>query len=387
MNQSAVNEYWGSVVARYRAGPLPGFLGWWRGELADLIPQSFRRRMIPPRPVLWLLPESEGRSLSVWAGGDASEQRDTFGAGEDAGLLRDRWQSLVESFDDGQPEVRLCLPAEDVLQCPVELPLAVEANLAESLRYQLDQVTPFSADQVYFDYRVVERDAEHGRLKVDLRLATRARVDALRERLAAIGIRPHAIDCLGAEGASPAGAGFNMLPLEQRPRHVYRRARINWLLAGGLVLVLALVMVESLYLHQKAVDRLDSEVASLRSEADEVLGLQQQLEDALAAANFLAERRRRQPVAVRVIDEVTRILPRDMWLQQLRMQGNELMVQGLAEQSQRLIEIFNDSDLLSNAEFRGSVAIDPASGRERFNAQARIETMGGERAAAAGPGE
>lgn len=387
MNQSTINEYWGSLVARYRAGPLPDFLKWWRGELADLFPQALRRRMIPPRPVLWLVPEAEGQKVSVWRGGESAELLDTFGAGEDAGLLRDRWLELVDGFEDGQPEIRLCLPAEDTLFCPVDLPLAVESNLGESLRYQLDQVTPFSADQVYFDHDIVERDAEHGRLKIDLRLALRSRVDALRERLAAIGVRPHAIDCLGGEPDRPDCEGFNMLPPSQRPRHVYRRARINWLLAGGLALLLALVMAESLYLHRLGVERLESGVEALRRDAEEVMVLQRELQDALAAANFLAERRRRQPVSVQVLDEITRILPDDIWLMQLRMSGNELMLQGLADQSQRLIELINESELLADAEFRGSVSIDPGSGRERFNVQARIETTGGERAVAAGSGE
>lgn len=146
-------------------------------------------------------------------------------------------------------------------------------------------------------------------------------------------------------------------------------------------------MAESLFLHRQSVERLETEVEALRQDADEVLALQNELQDALAAANFLAERRRRQPVSVQVLDEITRILPNDFWLTQLRMQGNELMLQGQAEQSQRLIELINDSELLSDARFRGSVSIDPGSGRERFNAEARIETKGGARATAAGSGE
>lgn len=390
MNQSTINEYWGSVVARYRAGPLPGFLSWWRSELAGLLPAALRRRMIPPRPVLWLIPDpagQEARRLEVWAGGESPERRDTFGAEEDAALLRDRWHALVNDFGDGLPEVRLCLPPEDVLQCPVELPLAVESNLGQALTYQLDQVTPFSADQVLFDYAIVERDADHGRLKLDLRLVLRSRADALKERLVAMGVRPHAIDCLSAQDEGPACEGFNLLPEEQRPRYVYRRARINWLLAGAMLLVLAVVMVESLWLRQQTVHKLDREVEVLRNEADAVLALQRELEDALAAANFLAERRRRQPVTVQVLDELTRILPDDIWLQQLQMRGNELQIQGLADASQRLIELVNDSELLDEAEFRGSVSIDPGSGRERFNARALIETRGGARATAAGTEE
>lgn len=387
MSQSAINEYWGSLTARYRAGPLPGFLKWWRAELASLLPADFRHRLIPPKPELWLLPEADGNGLVIWAGGESPERRDTFGASEDAALLRDRWHGLVQEFDEGPPEVRLALPAEDVLRSPVELPLAVESNLSESLAYQLDQVTPFSADQVYFDYTIVERDADHGRLRLDLRLALRTRVDELIERLHAIGIRPHAIDCLDSDGETPVCEGFNLLPEHERPRHVYRRARINWLLAGGLVLVLAVVMAESLFLRQQTVDRLEREVDTLRSQADQVMGLQRELEDALAAANFLAEQRRNQPVSIKVLDEVTRALPDDIWLIQMQIRGEELHLQGLADGSQRLIELVNDTEMLDDAEFRGSVSIDPNSGRERFNVRARIEPTGEARAAAAGSGE
>jgi general secretion pathway protein L len=386
MKQSAVNEYWADVVARYRASPLPGFVRWWRGELSSLIPESVRQRLVQPRPVLWLVPDMDSGEMAVWAGGEEPEQLDVFGAAEDAELLRDRWMALVRDFEDGNPEIRLCLPESEVLQCPVELPLAVESGLDQALRYQLDQLTPFQADQVYYDHEVLTRDAEHGRLKLELRLVPIARIEGLRDRLAAIGIRPHAVDVIRS-GEQPASQGFNLLPEDERPTYVYARARLNWRLAGAAALLLALVMAQSLYLRGQTVDRLQAEVDNLRSESEAVVALQQQLEDSLAAANFLAERRRRQPVTIQVLDEVTRVLPDDIWLQQLQVRGNELNMQGLADGSQRLIELINDSELLTDAEFRGSVNIDPASGRERFNALARIRTGRALNAAAAESGE
>lgn len=388
MSQNAINDYWNSLTARYQAGPLPDFFSWWKGELSALIPASLRQRMIPPKPVVWLRPDAELQRLEIWPDARADEPRDYYGADEDAGILRNRWHELINDFPDGQPEIRLCLPAQDVLYLPVELPLAVESNLGESLQYQLDQLTPFRPDQVYYDYSIAERNAEHGRLKVDLRMALRPRVDQLLERLASIGIRPHAVDCAISED-QPAGTGkFNLLPAAQRPRHVYRRARINWLLAGALVLVLAVVMVESLALHKRTVTRLQAQVADLRQQADEVVQLQQELEDALLAANFLAERRRRQPVSLDVINELSSILPSSMWLRQMRMQGDKLTMSGLANESQELIDVISESGLLADAEFSGAIRIDPASGRETFNATARIKTReDNSHAAAARSGE
>lgn len=387
MNHSAISDYWGSLVARYRASPLPGFLRWWGRELHGLIPESLRHRLVPPRPELWLVAEPESREFTVYRGIETPERCDRFGADEDPRLLRDRWAALVEEFDEGNPRIRLCLPGREVLECPVELPLAVESNLDQALAYQLDQLTPFRADQVYYDYDIVERDSEHGRLRLELRLVPVTRIDALRERLAAMGIHPHIIDLTQREGEQLDCQHFNLLPEPERPRHVYARARLNWMLVGALVLVVAVVMVESLYLRARTAEQLRGEVAELRAEAETVMELQKQLEDSLAAANFLAERRRRQPVMIQVLDEVTRLLPDNMWLQQLRVSGDELQVQGLAEGSQQLIELINDSELFDEAEFRGSVSIDPTSGRERFNARARIETGRAADAADAESGE
>lgn len=384
MRQTAITEYWSSLAARYRASPMPGFLRWWGGELSALLPATLKQRMIPPKPVIWLLADAQGQGFSAWTGGAELRHAQDFGADEDAEVLRHRWQALVADFADGEPEVRLCLAPSEVLRRPVELPLAVEANLAESIRYQLDLLTPFRADQTYFDHRVTGRNAEHGLLHVDLCLATRPRVDELLAQVARFGARPHAVDC-ALDGKTAGGEGFNLLPPDTRPRYVHRRVRINWILAGVLALLLALVMFESLFLHQRSVDRLRGQVAALRTQADEVMNLQQELEDSLVAANFLADRRRRQPPSLEVISELGRVLPADMWIRQMQMESGELRLEGLANEAQELIGAINESPLLTDAEFRGSVRIDPSSGREQFSAIARIKLRGGEHAAAAQP--
>lgn len=384
---NAVNQYWASLAARYRTSPLPGFLSWWGRELGGMVPSSLSERMVPPRPALWLVAEADSASFDVWKGGDQPEHLDRFDDDADVQLLRDRWFELLAVFEDGQPEVRLCLPGESVLDCPVELPLAVESNLAAAIGYQLDQLTPFKASQVLYDHRVTGRDAQHARIELELRLAPLHRIEAIRERLTRIGIRPHVIDTLKMNGELPECEGFNLLPEGERPTYVYARARLNWILAGVAALVLGVIMVQSLYLRGQTVERLQAEVAELRQEADAVMDLQRQLEDSLVAANFLADRRRRQPVIIQVLDEISRVLPNDMWVNQLQIRDDEVLMMGLADGSQRLIEIINDSPLLDDAEFRGSINVDPATGQERFNLRATITRRGTQHAVAAGPGE
>jgi len=387
MSSNALNNALESVSTRYRTSPLPDFLSWWRGELAGLIPDGLRQRLVSPRPAVWLVADEQARVLTLWRGGEGPERLGELDLSAELPALRQRWIQTLGRFDDGAPEIRLCLPDSWVLACPVEQPLAVEANLGAALGYQLDQLTPFRAADVMFDYRVLDRNVATGRLALDLRLVPRRRLDGLTERLTAIGIRPHAIDTLNESAETPDCEGFNLLPADQRPRYVYARARLNWLLVAVAVVVLGLVMAQSLYLRNRTVEGLQNEVATLRNEAEQVLALQRQLEDSLLAANFLAERRRRQPVVIQVLDEVSRVLPDDMWINQMQVRGTELTMIGLADGSQRLIEIINDSPLLDNAEFRGAINVDPATGQERFQALATITMRRGDDATAAGSRE
>ena len=380
MIQSFLQNSREQLRARYRATPLPAFLAWWGGELSALVPERLAGRMMPPKPELWIVPAATGGGdLRIVKPGDAQSAdktlaMDVFGAGENVEMLGNRWNDILADFTDGQPEIRLCLPAEHYLALPVELPAAVENNLDQALTYQLDQLSPFRADQVYFDHRVQQpdgksQDARRNQIQVELRLVPKPQVAPVLERLNAIGIAVHAVDTL-SDASDPQPEGFNLLPPDQRSPYVHERARFNGLLALGLLVVLALVMAQSLWLRQNTADQLQAEADRLRVEARQVMELQQQLEESLLAANFLSDRRARQPAAIELLAEITEIMPNDIWLQRFQVQGDQVIIQGLADGSQRVIEIMNESPLLDSPGFQGPIRMDQASGQENFTTTA-----------------
>ncbi|NKI35076.1 PilN domain-containing protein [Wenzhouxiangella sp. XN79A] len=381
MIQNLADNLQDAVRRRYRATPLPAFFAWWGGELAPLVPATLRRRWMPPKPQLWIVPaETGGGDLRILRVGDSPAVADVFGAGEDLDLLRDRWRDLQAGFEDGRPEVRLCLHEDDVLALPIELPAAIESNLAQALKFQIDQVSPFSPDQVYFDHRVAAHDHEHGRLQVELRMVPRETVDGLLERLRAVGVVIHRVDTL-RPGDEAEPEGFNLLPDERRPHYVHARARFNLVLAGLLVLLAGLIMAQSLILRERTVNRLTEDADRLRTEARQVMALQQRLEESLLAANFLAEKRAAQPPAIELLAETTRLLPDDIWLQRFQLQGQEMTVQGLTNGSQRVINLLNESELLRDTEIRGNITMDPRSGKERFTTTSQVVRADGPDAA------
>ena len=381
MTQSFLQSAREQLSARYRSTPIPAFLAWWGDELSSLVPEQLAGRMMPPKPELWILPAATGGGdlRIVKPGSDQVQAIDVFGAGENVEILSNRWNDILAEFTEGQPEIRLCLAPEHYLALPVELPAAVENNLEQALIYQLDQLSPFRADQVYFDQRVHQpnpgdanaRSGKRSQIQVELRLVPKAQLTPLLERLQALGIAVHAVDTLSAAPeAQPEG--FNLLPAAQRAIYVHERARFNGWLALGLVALLALVMVQSLWLRQNTADQLQVEADQLRVEARAVAELRQELEQSLLAANFLSDRRAAFPAAIELLAEITTIMPNDIWLQRLQMRGDQVIVQGLTEGSQRVIEIMNESPLLDSPGFERAISIDQASGQENFTTAATL---------------
>jgi general secretion pathway protein L len=86
------------------------------------------------------------------------------------------------------------LPRDQALAQYVYLPLAVEENLRTALSYEIDRLTPFSADAVYFDYYVVKRFPAKNLLHVMLVTIKRELIDHYVNLLKRVDIRPRSIE-------------------------------------------------------------------------------------------------------------------------------------------------------------------------------------------------
>jgi len=110
----------------------------------------------------------------------------------------------------------------------------------------------------------------------------------------------------------------------------------------------------------------------VQDEAREVARIRKQIEDASAAAGFLASRRGETPLAIEVLADVTRILPDDTYLDRLVIGPNSVQMQGKSQNAQQLIEKVNESPLLDAAAFRGSTRLDARTGLEIFEVNASL---------------
>lgn len=340
----------------------------WREDLRDLLPARLRQALQLGHQRLVL--QLDGSQVTVRRSGpDPAEVLAVFTLGTTrAGDAR------PAPWPGGPPEhVTLLLPASAVLVKRVALPLAAEENLREVLGFEMDRHTPFVAEQVYYDYRVLARSAASGTLEVELGVIARERADPVLEALEGLGLAPQVLGIAETvTGGAPACGRLNLLPPERRPRRSTVARRLNLALGVAALLLLVAALTQPLLDKRARLHALEAAVALARTEAGEVSALRERLQQLDASGRALVERKRSAPLVVDLLDEVTRVLPDDTWLTRFELAGDQVQLQGESAAAAALIPLLQASPMLAEPRFRAPVTQSPREQAERFDLSCTI---------------
>lgn len=370
---NALNNTFRKIRWQFRHGQAGQFLRWWADELSEVMPEQLReRRQYAQRRLL--IQVDHGEIVLSVEGGGATQSLDSFSTEQDIQLLQQRVRELLQQHELTEVSRDLLLPEDVILKTQVVMPLAAEVNMRQALAYEMDKHTPFTADQVFYNWHVVSRDRDAGQVQFELYVTLREPVEKQLELLKKLGLEPTGIDIATAEGPLQ----INLLPEDLRFHIVNQRARLNWILAAGTLVLLVFVMAQSLWLRQHQIDEINEAIDSVRSEALAVQQIRKQIEDASEAAGFLQSRKIHNKYKSEVLAELTRILPQDTYLDRLSMHAETTQMQGKSDNAQSLIELVNASPYFENASFRGPTRMDTRSRKEIFDLNATNRSRGAE---------
>ena len=142
---------------------------------------------------LILVSLNQGMRKTLLAGHEILPLPEAKGAERDEAILYNV-DRFLKIHPGGQDNLFLALSRDKVLVQPVYLPLAAEENLRAALGYEMDRLTPFSADAVYYDYYILKRFPVKNQVYLMLVAVKKEVVDYYLALLKRIGVRPRGIE-------------------------------------------------------------------------------------------------------------------------------------------------------------------------------------------------
>jgi len=349
----------------WRGSALPGFLRWWGGELAALVPVRWRAAFAGGER--WYVVERQTDGWRLRRSGESAvlaEVADIDGAEHRVAVLA---RALSEA-DPADRRIALVLPATQVLRRRLVLPVAARDNLRQVVGYDLDRQTPFRAEDIHYGVRELGEGGPEGRFVAELAATPRAMLDPLLDELASLGVAPDRVDV--AQGH--ALAGVDLLPPIRAPRRIDRRRRLNAGLFAVIGLLLFAVMAAWLHNRNAALETMRADVEAMQGDAQRVKALRQRLTESAGASGFLARKKMETAAVLPVLEELTHRLPDDTWLERFTLNASgQLGFQGQSPQAARLIDALKAARTIGDPSFQGTIQADPTSGKERFYMQAK----------------
>ena len=331
----------------------------WKAGLLDCLPASLRNKLAPVVEP-YVLELDEGHQGRLYRNHEGNEKQlgllDVQESHVDAGLA-----SMLSSR---QAPLLLLLPPAWVLQRQITLPAAAQENLGQVIQFEMDRLTPFAADQVYFDYKVEQQLSSDELMPVSIALVPRNKIASWLSLLDGANIRP---DKISGAGLWPDA---NFLPPEARPATDIKRIALKTL--PGVIVIVLLVVAMALPLWQKfnIARAMKAKEVPLRKQANEVISIREQLQAEQERHRQLHAAWTQYPPAVDVLKVLTDLLPDDTSLQQMEIKGDQLVLRGNSSQASSLIRLLEESSGFSDVKFMSSVV--QQRGKEQFHLSANI---------------
>jgi general secretion pathway protein L len=297
------------------------FLSWWIAQMRTLLPGKFAESG-------W---HQDALIVAVERLDDGAEDHSDPVSAK-LFLRRGSQESLIRSLDFARPTAATTMPHVDtilrlppgaVLERDVTLPLAAARDLQTVLGFEMDRLTPFAADEVYWGISGLTRDRARGRLTLRLSLVLRAPIEALCQSLAHMRLVPAYIET--------AAGRIALAPARRRQTHLKETALSA--LCGGLAIA---CIVTPFIRQQIALDRAAQAIAANAPAAQTALALRRQLSTAASGRAAIAQAQRSGD-ALQVLANLTDALPDDTWLSDLTLNAGDLTFDGQSANAAALI--------------------------------------------------
>jgi general secretion pathway protein L len=265
-------------------------------------------------------------------------------------------------------EVEISFAADQSISQQVVLPQQPIEVLRAIVRNKVEGLAPWPLAQCLYGMRVSTIPGDPQHVSVNVAVVSRALLDDLAATLRQSGVEPKVLSVLLPDGDSVAielGGDEVRRFARRRVVGIAKAAAATLLLLSGLGLFW-------IYRTSAEASRLEEQTASLMSSLKPG-GTPAGETPLLSAANRLFETRGDRLPVVAVLNEVSKLLPDNVYLVALILDGDQLNIKGRGTGVPDLIQILEASPDLQGVNFAAATELDQNSNTDAFSLIATLE--------------
>ncbi len=340
---------------------------WWTRELSSLVPGKVKDSWREDKPDAVVVVENGRIQLSSarWSGPGTP----TAGS-EDAGDAC--WNRIAQLAKSRRPaQVHVLVPYAACLVRNLDVPAAARTNAASILALDLERAMPFDLADVYTAHVIDPIKPSPGMVRLSQLIVKRDKVDPIVARIVAAGAKVTRIGCLSPDGTRPLDLNFlaNLSAGISGQRSASTPLRTLSVMTAALALSAIWISVDR---HETAVADLDGQLAAARSRIASVDQTRTQASTRMADVTAISQVKASRIDTVRVVEELTRILPDSAWLTELSIKDGAVDLSGFAKQAAALVPVLEQSSLFADVALTAPVTLDATRNQERFSFRLRL---------------
>ncbi|MES9833985.1 MAG: PilN domain-containing protein [Candidatus Thiodiazotropha sp. DIVDIV] len=262
-------------------------------------------------------------------------------------------------FENADSTIQIEIDHQLLLVRQVRLPLAAKRNLENVVGYEMDRLSPFEADEVYYHFTPLKQNEKGGWLEGRLIVAQKSRLDPWYQLLSELGVAVEKVTLTGE--SQPLALKSRQTGMAQ-PRS--RSSAFLW----AAVAALFMVAIGSVIWQQRQISiDLQQKMQAAREHATESMQIEEKLSERRLAVGMVTAQKQDYLAMSDLLLELTRLIPPGSWLQRVSVSSTDLVVTGLSEQASELIALLEASSLFESVRFKSPVVRDRRSGKEKFD--------------------
>jgi general secretion pathway protein L len=336
--------------------------------------------------------------------------------------------ALIKKMGLRRARAFLTVPRDMGVSRQVELPVEVGDRVESAVALQLESLSPWSSDEVFWGFSADRSGKNERSIKVAVAIVPRAVLQPISEafRLAGVPLAGAGLSVMAEAHAfilcrkmtldearlfvftRPVGPvidqelaslpvqnsasadiqerraiaaamlgfgrsafGVNLVPAPERYRLNHLRWVPTYALAALLVMLGIAAIFRAPYQWYVYASSLDSELEALKPAVAAVWAEEEKLTQATAAYNTLKARVDSRDSNLEALVELSRVLPPDCWISSYNAQGRTVTMSGFAQSASVVQKVLEESSIFEGVQFSSPVTRDQ-SGRDRFSLKASI---------------